>query len=159
MKMSVTTERAEIEQSPQDMLGLPVLVAIVLVAIVVRQLFPPGPDLIVMIVCGVVALLDVWLTFYLLRQGHVSFVVTSDDITFTRWLSPRKGGGKGKEFVIHRTPDSKLRFRLQSNGMIGGQIQYLLKLRDEATGTEIPATSFGKRKVRQACESQGWTFA
>ena len=159
MKMSVTSGRAEIEQSPQDLLGLPVLVAIVLVAIVVRQLFPPGPDKIVMIVCGVVALLDVALTFYLLRQGHVTFVVTAEDIRFTRWLSPRKGGGKGKEYVIQRAPESKLRFRLQSNGMIGGQIQYLLKLRDEATGTEVPATSFGKRKIRQACESQGWTFA
>ena len=108
-----------------------------------------------LIVCGVLAALDVLFVLWVLRQRTPSLVVTPDQITFTR----QQGTPKEKSFTITRSPESKLRFRLQSNGFIGGQMQMLLKLRDEATGTEVPASSFGKRKVRQACESQGWTFS
>ena len=153
--MSVTPGRTEITQSPQDMLGLPLLIAIVLVAIVARQFLPPPASPTVLIVCGVLAALDVLFVLWVLRQRTPSLVVTPDQITFTR----QQGTPKEKSFTITRSPESKLRFRLQSNGFIGGQMQMLLKLRDEATGTEVPASSFGKRKVRQACESQGWTFS
>ena len=156
MKMSVTPGRTEIEQSPQDVLALPILIGVVLLAVVIRQLTPPGPDTVVMIVCGVAALLDVGLVLYLLRKGRTTFVVTPDEITFTRWLGT---GGKGATFSLERTTESKLRFRLQPNGITGGQFQYLLKLHDDATGKEVPATSFGRRPVRRACESQGWTFS
>jgi hypothetical protein len=36
---------------------------------------------------------------------------------------------------------------------------YALKLRDNATGKEVYAGAFGRGKVRQACESQGWSFS
>ena len=36
---------------------------------------------------------------------------------------------------------------------------YVLKLRDNATGKEVYAGAFGRRKVQQACESQGWSFS
>lgn len=155
MKMSVSPGRTEIEQSPADAIGLPILVAVVLVAIVVRQLFPPGPDLIVMVVCAVMAVLDVGFAFFILRRGRATFVVTSDAITF----SGAQWGGRSAPLAIERAPGSTLRFRLQRNGITAGQFQYLLKLRDDATGQEVPAGSFGRRKVRQACESQGWTFS
>jgi hypothetical protein len=157
MKMSVAPGRTEIVQSPQDVLGLPILVGVVLLAVVVRQLTPPGPNAVVLAVCAVAAVLDGVLVAYLLRRARATFVVTPDEITFTRWLGT--GNGKGSTFTLDRTPGSKLRFRLQSNGFTGGQIQYLLKLRDDATGKEVPATSFGRRPVRRACESQGWTFS
>lgn len=153
VKMSVAPGRTEIVQSSADVLGLPILGGVVLVAIVVRQVFPPGPDAVVMWVCAGVAVLDVWLALYLLRRERATFVVTAQDITFSRGPSGRS------THVIERLPDSKLRFRLQSNGFVGSQPQYLLKLRDDATGSEVPATTFGRRKVRQACESQGWTFS
>ena len=152
--MSVTQGRTEISQSPEDMLGLPILIAVVLVAVVARQFLPPPASPVVLIVCAVAAVLDGIFVAYVLRQAAPRFVVTPDRITFTR----QPGTSREKSFTIDRSPDSTLSFRLQRNGMIGGQIQLLLKLRDDATGAEVPATSFGKRKVRQACESQGWTF-
>jgi hypothetical protein len=36
---------------------------------------------------------------------------------------------------------------------------YVLKLRDNATGKEVYAGAFGRRKVQQACQSQGWSFS
>jgi hypothetical protein len=152
--MTVGAGRTEIEQSSADAIGLPILVAVVVVAIVVRQLFPPGPDLVVMVVCAVVAVLDVGFAYYILRKGRATFVVTADEITFTgvRW------GGHHAALALRRAPGSTLSFRLQRNGITAGQFQYLLKLRDETTGQEVPAGTFGRRKVRQACESQGWTF-
>lgn len=154
VKMSVTPGRTEISSSPQDMLGLPILIAVVLVAVVARQFLPPPASPVVLIVCGVLAVLDGFFVAWVLRQGGPTFVVTHDRITFTR----RPSTDQEKSFSIDRASGSSLRFRLQYNGFIGGQMQYLLKLRDDVTGTEVPATSFGKRKVRQACESQGWTF-
>lgn len=155
MRMTVGAGRTEIEQSSADAIGLPILVAVVVVAVVVRQLFPPGPDRTVMSVCAVVALLDLVFALYILRKGRATFVVTSDDITFTgvQW------GGRSAPLTLRRAPGSTLTFRLQRNGITAGQFQYLLKLRDETTGQEVPAGGFGRRKVRQACESQGWTFS
>ena len=47
-----------------------------------------------------------------------------------------------------------------ANGLVGsGYTGYVLKLRDNATGEEVHAGAFGRRKVRQACESQGWSFS
>ena len=157
MKMSVTPGRTEIEQSTQDVLALPILIGIVLLAVVIRQFTPPGPDTVVLVVCGVAAVLDGALVRYLLGKGRATFVVTPDEITFTRWLG--SSNGTESTYTLERTPESRLRFRLQSNGITGGQIQYLLKLRDEATGKEVPASSFGRRPVRKACVSQGWTFS
>jgi hypothetical protein len=47
-----------------------------------------------------------------------------------------------------------------ANGPVGLQYTgYVLKLRDNATGEEVYAGAFGRRKVQQACESQGWSFS
>jgi hypothetical protein len=151
VKLSVAPGRSEIEQSAADAASLPILIAVVLVAIVVRQLFPPGPEPAVLYVCAAAAVLDVVFWRWAVRRGRATFVVTAQDITFAR------AGGATQ--VLHRVPDSKLSFRLKSNGFIGGQSQFLLKLRDDATGQEVPAGSFGRSKVRRACESQGWTFS
>jgi hypothetical protein len=49
---------------------------------------------------------------------------------------------------------------MAANGPVGSEYTgYALKLRDNATGQEIYAAAFGRRKVRQACESQGWSFS
>ena len=49
---------------------------------------------------------------------------------------------------------------MAANGPIGSDhTGYALKLRDNATGKEVYAGAFGRRKVQQACESQGWSFS
>jgi hypothetical protein len=149
--MSVAPGRTEIAESAADAASLPILIAIVLLAIGVRQLFPPGPSSIVLVGCAVAAALDAVFWRWAVRRGRATFVVTADSITFAR-------GGTARHVLV-RGPGSTLSFRLRSNGFVGGQPQYLLKLRDVATGQEVPAGTFGRRKVRQACESQGWTFS
>ena len=53
-----------------------------------------------------------------------------------------------------------LNFRMAGNGSVGSECTgYALKLRDNATGKEVYARAFGRRKVQQACESQGWPFS
>jgi hypothetical protein len=53
-----------------------------------------------------------------------------------------------------------LSFRMAANGPVGSEYTgYALKLRDNATGKEVYAGAFGRRKVQQACESQGWSFS
>jgi hypothetical protein len=53
-----------------------------------------------------------------------------------------------------------LSFRMAANGPVGSEYTgYALKLRDNATGKEVYAGAFGRRKVQQACESQGWPFS
>lgn len=153
----VVAGRAELRESKADVLALPGLIVVVLIAIVARQFFAHPPNAVVFVVCAVVAVLDVALSWYVLRTGRATFTVTADDITFT----PRPGTGAKPPApqVIRRTADSTLTFRLQSNGFIGGQAQYRLKLRDNATQQEVAATPFGRRKVRRACESQGWRFS
>ncbi|HEY3528879.1 MAG TPA: hypothetical protein VGK78_06995 [Nocardioides sp.] len=127
MKMSVTPGRTEIEQSSADVLGLPILGGIVLVAIVV-SLSRSESGRHVGLCRG--AVLDVWLAFHLLQRDRATFVVTADDIAFSR------GPDSRSTHVIQRTPDSKLSFRLQSNGFVGGQSQFLLNLRDDATSSD-----------------------
>jgi hypothetical protein len=62
--------------------------------------------------------------------------------------------------VIERTPASTLSFRSAANGMVGSEFTgYVLKLRDNATGDEVFAGAWGRHKVQQACESQGWSFS
>jgi hypothetical protein len=49
---------------------------------------------------------------------------------------------------------------MAANGLVGSQYTgYALKLRDNSTGKEVYAGAFGRRKVQQACESQGWSFS
>lgn len=152
----MTGGRTELRETRADVLAFPGFIAVVLLAIVVRQLFVHPPSAIVFGVCAVLAILDIVFARYLLRAGRATFAVTPDDITFT----PRPGTGASHPppQVIRRTAGSTLRFRLQQIGIVGGQVQYLLKLHDDATGEEVGPTAFGRRKVRRACESQGWPF-
>ena len=155
---SVSREPAVLRQSAANMLQLPVLIAVVLIAIVIRQLFVHPPSAIILGACAGLAVLDVVLAGYLLRAMGSTLTVTADDITFTR----RRGRGTGPppQQVIHRAAGSTLSFRMAGNGPTGSQYTgYALKLRDNATGTEVYAGAFGRRKVQQACESQGWSFS
>jgi len=156
--MSVSPGRVELRQSNTNALALPILIAVVLVAIVVSQLFAPRPSAVVFAVCAGAAALDVFFGWYFLRQGGSTLVVTADEITFTR---PHGGGMKSPptRLVIERTPTSSLSFRSAANGMVGSEYTgYALKLLDNATGKEVFAGAFGRQKVQQACESQGWSF-
>jgi hypothetical protein len=139
--------------------GPVVLIAVVLIAVVVRQLFVHPPSDIVFGVCAVVALLDVAFAWYLSRVGGVIFTVTPTDITFIGRTIPHTQGKRPPPQVIQRTGGSTLSFRVQDKGIAGDQAQSLLKLRDDATGQEVAVTVFGRRKVRRACESQGWPFS
>ena len=153
---SVAREQIELRQSVANMLGLPILIALCVLAIVVRQLFGSPPSAIVLGVCAAVAALDVVLAGYLLRNLGSTLVVTADDITFAR--HPRRGPAPPQ--VIRHTAGSTLSFRVAANGPVGSQYTgYALKLRDNSTGQEVYAGAFGRRKVQQACESQGWSFS
>jgi len=133
-----------------------VVIAVGLIAVVVRQLFVHPPSAIVFGVCAVAAVLDGALAWYVLHAGAATFVVTPTDITFTERKVAR--GKLPPSHVIQRTGDSMLSFQVQDNG-ISGNAQSLLKLRDNSTGEEVAATLFGRRKVQRACESQGWHFS
>ena len=107
---------------------------------------------VVYVICAVGALLDVFLTRYLLRN-RAKLVVTNDDISFT------KGHAAAPQQVIQRVDGSTLTFRVAANGPVGSEhTGYVLKLRDEATGREVYAGAFGRGKVQQACQSLGWSF-
>jgi hypothetical protein len=150
--------QAELRQSAANLLQLPVLFAVVLLAIVIRQLFVHPPSAIILGVCAGLAALDIVLALYLLRNMGSTLVVTADDITFTRYR--RRGKGPVPQQVIQRAAGSILSFRMAANGIAGSEYTgYALKLRDNATGKEVYTGAFGRRKVRQACESQGWLFS
>ena len=152
-------DRVVLRQSNANALGLPILVAVVLVAIVVSQLFAPQPSVAVFAGCAAVAALDVFFGWYFFRQSGSTLVITADDITFTR---PHRGGLKSppNRLVIERNPGSTLSFRSAPNGVVGSKYTgYALKLRDDATGDEVFAGAFGRGKVQQACESLGWSFS
>jgi hypothetical protein len=144
--------RVELHQSKSNVLALPILIAVCLVAVVIRQFFPsPSPT--VLIVCGVGAVLDGLLSAYLLRNIGSTLVVTSDQISFIK-------KNPAPPQVITRTPDSVLTFRMSANGPVGSKYTgYALKLRDTATGNEVYAGAFGQGRVRAACTSRGWTFS
>jgi hypothetical protein len=151
--------RVVLRQSTTSALALPMLIAVVLVAIVISQLFAARPNPAVFAGCAGVAALDVLFGWYFLRQGGSTLVVTATEITFTR---PHRGGLKSppNRLVIERTPGSTLSFRSAPNGIVGSKYTgYALKLRDDATGNEVFAGAFGRGRVQRACESQGWTFS
>ena len=155
---SLSRGRVELRQPAANLLQLPILLAVVLLAIVIRQLFVHPPSTIIFGVCAGLAVLDIVLAVYLLRNMGSTLVVTADDITFTRRHSRAKGSPPQQ--VIQRTADSMLSFRMAANGPVGSQYTgYALKLRDNATGKEVYAGAFGRRKVQQACQSQGWSFS
>jgi hypothetical protein len=160
----VAGDHARLREIRTDVLASPaigpvVLIAVVLIAVVVRQLFVHPPSAIVFGVCAVLALLDAGFAWYLLRVGGAIFTVTPTEITFTARPIPGAHGKRPPPQIIRRTGGSTLSFQAQDQGMAGDQAQSLLKLRDDATGQEVAATVFGRRKVRCACESQGWPFS
>jgi hypothetical protein len=156
---SISRGRAELRQPAANLLQGPVLLAVVLLAAVVRELFTHPPSTIILGVCAGLAALDIGLAAYSLSKIPSTLVVTADDITFTR----RHRRGKGRPpppQVIQRAAGSMLSFRMAANGPVGSEYPgYVLKLRDNATGKEVYAGAFGRRKVQQACESQGWSFS
>jgi hypothetical protein len=156
---SVSRGRAELRQSAANLLQLPILIAAAVLAMVIRQFFVHPPSTIILGVCAGLAVLDIVLAVYLLRNMGSILVVTADEITFTR----RRRRGKGPpppQQVIQRAADSTLTFRMAANGPVGSEYTgYALKLRDNATGKEVYAGAFGRRKVQQACQSQGWSFS
>jgi hypothetical protein len=144
--------RIELRQSKANVLGLPILIAVCLVAVVIRQFFP-APDMRVLVACGGLAALDVLLSVYLLRNIGSTLVITPDEITFTK-KRPAPSA------VIRRTPQSTLTFRAAANGPVGSQFTgYASMLHDTATGSEVYAGGFGRGRVVQACESLGWNFS
>jgi hypothetical protein len=153
---SVAPGQIELRQSAGNLLGLPILVAACLLAVIIRELFGHPPSAIVLGVCAGAAALDIVLAAYLLRTMGSTLVVTADDITFTR----HRRRGVAPQQVIRRTAGSTLSFRVGANGPVGLQYTgYVLKLRDDATGQEVFACAFGRSKVRRACESRGWSFS
>jgi hypothetical protein len=127
-------------------------------AVAVRQFFPSPPSAVVLGGCGAAAILDVFFAIWVLRNcGRL--VVTADEITFT----PRRydgADGAGQRPVIRHVAGSTLSFRTARNGPMGSKYTgYVLKRRDDVTGDEVFAGAFGRRKVQQAGESQGWSFA
>jgi len=146
---SVSRGRAELRQSAANLLQLPILIAVAVIAMVIRQLFVHPPSIIVLGVCAELAALDIVLAVYLLRNMGSALVVTADDITFTR--RPRRGQGPPPAQVIRRAAGSTLSFRMAGNGPVGSEYTgYALKLRDTATGQEVYAGAFGRRKVGPA---------
>ena len=153
---SLAPGQIELRQSAANLLSLPILIAVALLAVIIRQLFVHPPSAIVLGVCAVAAVLDIILAGYLMRNFGSTLVVTADDITFTR----HRRRGPAPQQVIQRAAGSTLSFRVAVNGPIGSQYTSgALKLRDNATGKEVYAGAFGRRKVQQACESRGWSFS
>jgi hypothetical protein len=153
---SAARGQIELRQSAANLLSLPILIAVALLAAIIRQLFVHPPSAILLGACAAAAALDLVLAAYLLRNMGSTLVVTADDITFTR----RRRRGPARQQVIQRAAGSTLSFRVGANGPVGSQYTgYVLKLRDNATGKEVYAGAFGRRKVQQACESQGWSFS
>jgi hypothetical protein len=154
----ISRGRVALRQSTANLLQLPILFAVLLLAMVIRELFVHPPSTIILGVCAGLAALAIVLAVYLLRNMGSTLVVTSDDITFTR--RRRRGKGPPPQQVIRHAADSMLSFRMAANGPVGSEYTgYALKLRDNATGKEVYAGAFGRRKVQQACESQGWSFS
>ena len=155
---SISRGRVELRQSAANVLQLPILFAVALLAAIVRQLFVHPPSAIILGVCAGALALDVAFAVYCMRNIASTLVVTADDITLTR--RHRRRNGPPPQQVIHRAADSTLSFRMAANGPVGSQYTgYALKLRDNATGKEVYAGAFGRRKVQQACKSQGWSFS
>jgi hypothetical protein len=154
--MSVPTDRVELEQSASNLLALPIFIAIILVAVVVSQFAHGNVSAVVVGICAGAAVLDALMAWYFARHLGSSMTVTTDEISFTK----QQGKRPPARYVIRRTDGSTLSFRVARNGPFGSEYTgYILKLRDNATGDEVFAGAFGRRRVQQACESQGWSFA
>jgi predicted branched-subunit amino acid permease len=69
--------RVVLRQSNANALGLPILIAVVLVAIVVSQLFARRPSTAVFVGCAAVAVLDVFFGWYFFREGGSTLVITA----------------------------------------------------------------------------------
>jgi hypothetical protein len=145
-------KRIELRQSTSNLVQFPIFIGILVLAVAFRV--EGSQSTVVYIICAVAAVLDVVFAFYLLRNARAMLVITPDEITFTK-------GDKvtAPQQVIHRVDGSSLSFRVAANGPVGSKYTgYVLKLRDNATGHEVYAGAFGRKKVQQACESQGWSF-
>jgi len=154
--MSSPQGRVELQQSTSNLLTLPIFIGVVLGAVVISQFAHGHVSASVLGVCGAAAVLDVLMALYFMRNLGSTLVVTPDDITFTR----RQGRRPPSHFAIKRTDGSTLSFRVAANGPIGSKYTgYILKLRDNASGDEVFAGAFGRKRVQQACEAQGWSFA
>ena len=152
-----TPGRVELDQSNSNALGLPILIAIVVAAVVISEV-ARRPSAVVLVVCGGAVLLDALFVRYVLRNLKARLVVTPDEIVFSRRVAST-GKRPAPQQVIKRVEGSSLTFRTARNGPLGSQYTgYVLKLRDTATGDEIYAGAFGRNAVQKACESQGWTF-
>jgi hypothetical protein len=81
---SVAPGQIELRQSAANLLGLPILIAVCLVAVIIRELFAHPPGAIVLGVCAAAAARDIALAGYLLRSMGSTLTVTADGITFTR---------------------------------------------------------------------------
>lgn len=149
--MSNAPSQVELQQSTGNLLGLPILIAVVVVALVVSEFAHGSASPTVLGICGGAALLDVVFARYVMRNMGSTLTVTPDEITFTR--------RHGLTATIRRSEGSTLSFRTGRNGPFGSEYTgYVLKLRDNATGQEVFAGAFGRPRVQRACESQGWTF-
>jgi hypothetical protein len=148
--------RTTLSQSRRDILVGPAFVLVCVLAVVIREFIPPPASPVALAICGGVVLLDIFFAGYVQRNGLATMIVTHDLITLER-----AGNTLNNTPVrtMQHAPNSALTFKTVSNGFIGGQFSYMLKLRDTATGTEMPVNAFGRRPVRQACESQGWKFS
>ena len=155
---SISRGQVELRQSAANVLQGPILLAVVLLAAIIRELFVHPPSTIILGVFSAALALDIIWGVYSMRNIGSTLVVTADDITFTRRHRRRKSPPPPQ--VIQRAAASTLSFRMAANGMVGSEYTgYALKLRDNATGQEVYARSFGRRKVQQACQSQGWRFS
>lgn len=88
---SLSREPVELRQSAANLLQFPVLIAVVVLAMAVRQLFAHPPSTMILGACAGLAALDIVLAMYLLHNMASTLAVTADDITFTR----RRARGKG----------------------------------------------------------------
>lgn len=152
MSVGAGQDRIELRQSTGNILQLPILIAVVVLAVVISEV-ARGVSWVVLGVCGAGLALDALFTAYLLRNLGSTLVVTADAITFTK-------KNPAPPQVIERSGGSELTFRVAANGPTGMDYTgYALKLRQAATGNEVYAGAFGRSRVVQACKSQGWTIS
>ena len=109
---SAARTQIELRQSAANLLSLPILIAVCLLAVIIRQLFVHPPSAIIFGICAGAAVLDIVLGVYFLHNMESTLTVTADDITFTR----RRRGGPAPQQIIQRAADSTLSFRMAANG-------------------------------------------
>ena len=107
------TGRVELRQSAGNALQFPIFIAVVVLAVAVREFFPWPPSAVVLAICAALLLLDVAFGRWALRNAG-SLFVSSDEIVFSRHGDG--GGGAPGCQVIRRTPTSSLSFRTARTG-------------------------------------------